>query len=123
MLVGYSLAMNTQDVDLAPDFNPGYPSKGALLGPAWQHVWTELQRDPEVWRDGRELATTAAEAVGAQPATVVALISRAAYADLLDREGRLVEVDIHTRDADGHVTKKRRGKRNRTFYRIARVYQ
>jgi hypothetical protein len=111
--------MNTQDVDLAPDFNPGYPSKGALLGPAWQHVWTELQRDPEAWRDGRELAQAAAEAVGAQPATVVALISRAAYAGLLDREGRPVEVDIRTKDEAGQVTAIRQGKRNRTFYRIA----
>jgi hypothetical protein len=119
MLVGYSSAMNTQDVGLAPDFNPGYPSKGKLLGPAWQHVWTELQRDPQAWQDGRELAARAAQAVGAQPATVVALISRAAYAELLDREPRLVEVPISVKDESGHVITTRPGKRRRTFYRIA----
>lgn len=26
----------------APDFRPGYPSRGELIGPAWQELWDFL---------------------------------------------------------------------------------
>jgi hypothetical protein len=112
--------MTTQTAGLAPDFNPGYPSKGRLLGPAWQLIWDKLHEgDPREWREGRPLCHEVAEAVGAQPATVIALISRAAYAELLERESRLVTVPIETKDAQGKVLAVRQGKRARTFYRVA----
>jgi hypothetical protein len=111
--------MTTTTAGLAPDFNPGYPSKGTLLGPAWQLIWDKLHEgNPREWREGRPLCWEVAEAVGAQPATVIALISRAAYAGLLEREMRPVVVPITIKDQAGNVTAQREGKRNRTFYRV-----
>ena len=104
---------------IAPDFNPGYPSKGALLGPAWQAIWDRMTVDRLAWFDGRELCAEVAKVVGAQPATVVALISRAAFAGLLDRETRPVRVPIAVKDGDGHTIGTRSGIRQRTFYRIS----
>jgi hypothetical protein len=90
-----------------PDISPGYPSKGAQLGPAWTKIWRALERSGD-FEDGHELAAKVAKATGLAPATLVALISRAAKAGLLEREPRQVEVKILERS----------GLRVRTFYRI-----
>lgn len=37
----------------APDFTPGYPSKGGRIGPAWSCAWTLL--DDGEWRTSREI--------------------------------------------------------------------
>lgn len=91
----------------APDLTPGYPSNGAKLGPAWRAVWTELDkasRTQDPFLDGRELADTVAPDYGLAPATLVALLSRAAKAGLLNKESRSVV--------------SARGNRNRTHYRV-----
>ena len=86
--------------------NGGYPSKGKKLGPAWEAIWRRLSRTPGEFLDGRELATKVAERHDLSPNTLVAVLSRAAAAGLLDKEGRSVQTG--------------RGPRTRTFYRIHR---
>lgn len=101
--------MNT--ITHAPDFpggrpgqTSGYPSKGAKVGPAWDEIWRRLEAAQDAL-DGRELAAAVAPTHDLQPATLVALISRAAKAGILSREPREVTTG--------------RGPRTRTFYRIA----
>lgn len=104
--VSYSYCM---EITKAPDLTPGYPSKGRKLGPAWSVIWTELQHaalQDDPFQEGREMADRIAPDYGLAPATLVALLSRAARAGLLDVTSRPV-----------HAT---RGYRMRTFYR-ARV--
>jgi len=107
MLVGYSAAMTT--TLKAPDITPGYPSKGAKLGPAWAEAWRLLRRSHGEFLDGWELATKVTKDVDLQPVTVVAVIRRAANAGLLEREQRPVTVKILDRE----------GTRKRMFYRIS----
>jgi DNA-binding MarR family transcriptional regulator len=95
--------MTTKSV---PDISPGYPSNGAKLGPAWAAVWRALDRKGEDYTDGRELAAKVADRYDLKPSTLVAVLSRAALAGLLDKEGRPVTTG--------------RGQRIRTFYRIHR---
>lgn len=82
---------------LAPDLTPGYPSKGPKLGPAWNAVWAELvrahKRKNDTYVDGRVLAGKFAPDYGLAPATLVALLSRAALAGLIERDARVVTVD------------------------------
>lgn len=102
--MGYSGAMVT---NTAPDLTPGYPSNGAKLGPAWNALWAELakaNRRKDPYLDGRELADLIAPDYGLNPSTLVALLSRAALANLLLREGRAVQTA--------------RGNRTRTHYAI-----
>jgi hypothetical protein len=87
----------------APDITPGYPSKGRKLGPAWVSIWQLLGQAQDAL-DGRELAEDVSGQHDLAPATLVALIQRAAKAGILTREPRAV--------ASG------RGDRTRTFYRI-----
>jgi hypothetical protein len=105
--------MNTNASTKAPDIpNPayprgGYPTGGAKLGPAWRDIWNRLSRAQtreDKFLDGRELADTVAIKHDLAPATLVALLSRAAKAGVLDKELRPVTST--------------RGLRNRTFYRI-----
>lgn len=103
-LVGYSLAMSTVT---APDLTPGYPSKGPKLGPAWTALYTALHSaalTSEPFMDGQKLAASIASDYGLADATLVALLSRAAKAGILDREGRQVMTN--------------RGVRTRTHYRV-----
>lgn len=100
MLVGYSVAMTTATT--APDLTPGYPSKGRKLGPAWVDIWRALSTS-ENHMDGRELAEVVAPSYGLAPATLVALMSRAAKAGLLTTEK--------------HTVTGTRGNRVRTHYR------
>jgi hypothetical protein len=104
--VSYSYCMETTK---APDLTPGYPSKGRKLGPAWAAIWAELEEaaqheDPFV--EGRDMADRIGPDYGLAGSTLVALLSRAARAGLVDTTSRPV--------LSG------RGHRNRTFYR-ARV--
>lgn len=109
--MGYSIEMDTKLITVpAPDFpggrykqDTGYPSQGKKLGPAWQEIWDRLRYAPDAL-DGRELADQVAPRHDLAPATLVALISRAAKAGVLTREPRPV--------------KSGRGQRTRTFYRI-----
>jgi hypothetical protein len=97
----------------APDIpNPawpkgGYPTKGAKLGPAWRAIWSTMAQADD-FLDGRELAGLVARKHDLAPATLVALLSRAAAAGILAKELRPVTST--------------RGARNRTFYRIALPY-
>lgn len=86
----------------APELSEGYPRTGRI-GPAWQKMWDRLQASGD-FMDGRELAAEVSEEVELKASTLVALISRAASAGLLDREQRWV---VGTR-----------GPRQRSFYRI-----
>ncbi len=105
--MGYSGPMVTKT---APDLTPGYPSNGAKLGPAWSALWAELSkanRRKDTFLDGRVLADEVAPDYGLDPSTLVALLSRAAKAGLLTREGRSVQTG--------------RGKRVRTHYSICKT--
>lgn len=98
---------NTRTV---PDISPGYPSKGKTLGPAWAAMWTELtkaKRRKDPYLDGHELAALVAPEFELAPATLVAVISRAAQAGLLAKDPRAVTST--------------RGKRTRTFYAIPKA--
>jgi len=107
MSVGYSMAM-TVKTD-APDIpnpawpNGGYPTKGKKLGPAWSAIWRKLNRAND-YLDGRELADDIAPKHDLMASTLVALLSRAAKAGVLEKEQRHVQST--------------RGLRRRTFYRI-----
>lgn len=101
----------------APDISPGYPSRGAVLGPAWAEIWTELEAAQD-YIDGLELAVRVAGRTEAQPATLVALLSRAARAQVLDRAPRVVTVPIVRGGSPGEPGQVRR---TRTFYRISQI--
>ncbi len=103
--IGYSDGMTNT---LAPDITPGYPSKGAKLGPAWSLIWSRLRDRPDEFLDGRVLAAEVAADQGLAESTLVALISRAAQAGLLDRDPRPVRSE-------------NRGMRTRTHYRISKL--
>lgn len=100
MHVGYSVAMTNA---LAPDITEGYPSKGRKVGPAWNALWEALRG--EDYQDGRELSARIAAEYEVQQATLVAMLSRAHTAGLLDKDIRMV--------------KGTRGDRPRSFYKIA----
>lgn len=115
MPVGYSAAMTEQRT--APDISPGYPSRGAVLGPAWAEIWTELEKDSRAWLDGKELAERVADRTDAQASTIVSLLGRAARAQILERDHRVVTVPINR----GPGTEPGQVKRNRVFYRITEI--
>lgn len=91
----------------APDFNPGYPSKGELIGPVWQAAWTYL-RDLDEAAGRRRVtpvsgATIAAHvreqyAAGSEPTvdTVKNLLHAAARAGYLDKGEALIKSRRHT---------------------------
>lgn len=102
--MGYSVAMSTVT---APDLTPGYPSAGPKLGPAWTALYNALvdaARTSDPFLDGQELSASIAPDYGLADATLVALLSRAAKAGVLAREGRPVRTG--------------RGMRTRTHYRV-----
>lgn len=102
--MGYSGPMETVT---APDLTPGYPSRGPKLGPAWTALWSHLltaSRTSDPFLDGQELSTEVAPDYGLAPSTLVALLSRAAKAGVLTREGRPVQTS--------------RGTRTRTWYKV-----
>jgi hypothetical protein len=98
----YSLGM---ELTTAPDLTPGYPSKGARLGPAWAAVWAELRKSPGEWRDGHALWMDVAPRFQLSTETLRALMFRmATEAGHLESESRQVQTA--------------RGKRNHTHFRI-----
>lgn len=94
--------MNT----IAPDITPGYPSNSRKIGSAWNDVWDVLQRDPDEYVDGAEIARQVAERHDLAPATLTGMFTRAATAGLLERTYR--------------PTQGTRGTRQRACYRIKR---
>ena len=102
MLVGYSALMVTSTAPLIDPEN-NYPSPDYQVGRAWVDVWARLQESTDAL-DGRVLADEIAPVHDLVPATIVGVLSRAATAGLLTKEGRTVLTG--------------RGTRVRTFYRI-----
>ena len=92
------------DIATAPDLSPGYPSRGAKIGPAWRAVWTELSKTPGEWRDGRALWLDIAPRYNLAPETLRAVMFRMAAGGKLEREARFVPTN--------------RGKRAHTYFRI-----
>ena len=68
----------------APDFNPGYPSRGERIGPAWKAIWKML--DTRKWVTGPDLARTLAGQFDLRPVTIRNLLREASSAGLLDRK-------------------------------------
>jgi hypothetical protein len=90
-----------------PLIGPNYPHPNYALGRAWASMYAELvkaKRRKDPYLDGRVLAEAIAPDHDLVPATLVAVISRAAKAGLLDKELRVV--------ISG------RGARKRTHYKI-----
>ena len=96
----------------APDISPNYPSKGRKLGPAWARIWSMLD-NALVPLDGKELADTVAAEQDLAPATLVALLSRAASAGLLTKEPKDVKIERSQADKPMRPTT-----RTRMFYSI-----
>ena len=94
------------ETQTAPDLTPGYPSRGARLGPAWADAWAVLTKYPEDWHDGPDLWTEVADRHGLAPASVRGLLYRFAKSGVLESETRQV------------ITGK--GKRAHTHFRYAR---
>lgn len=82
----------------------GYPATTGPLGKAWAEIWNALEDAPD-HLDGRALADKVAPKYGLVPATLVAVLSRAAHVGLLEKEAR-------------NVSSGERGMRKRTHYRI-----
>lgn len=72
----------------APDLTPGYPSRGARLGPAWTEAWSVMTETPGEWHDGRTLWVDIAARHGLSPETLRGLIFRMAKAGHLESETR-----------------------------------
>jgi hypothetical protein len=110
----------------APDIpNPawpkgGYPTKGKRLGPAWDKMWRALERVGTEYLDGKELSDTVAKETDLSPATLVALLSRAAGAGILEKDTRAVSVPVVVRSKAHPEGRSIQSSRNRTFYRIKR---
>lgn len=102
-MVCYSLGMETL---AAPDLTPGYPSKGARLGPAWEDAWAEFTKAPGEWLDGASVWTEVAERHDLSPLTLRGLMFRMASKGHLEREARMVKGD--------------HGFRSRTHFRYVR---
>lgn len=69
----------------APDFTPGYPSRGERIGPWWAAAWALLaDRQPRTWM---ELARAIPDPPVA-PMTARNVVQRAVAAGLLTREIR-----------------------------------
>jgi hypothetical protein len=93
-----------ETVQSAPDLTPGYPSRGAKIGPAWVAVWFELSKSPGEWRDGRALWMDIAPRFGLSHETLRALMFRMASGGILESESRQVQTA--------------RGRRSHTHFRI-----
>lgn len=87
-MVCYSSGMETMT---APDLTPGYPSKGARLGPAWADVWAELTKHPGQWHDGATLWEGIAPTHDLAAVTLRGLMFRMSAAGHLESEPRMVK--------------------------------
>lgn len=88
---------------LAPDFTPGYPSKGKRQSQAWQYMWTELITH-RGWHNGRALARECAMDYDLTTTTLTNMLALGAKYGLL--EHRIEKADSG------------RGLRNTAFYRL-----
>ena len=67
----------------APDFNPGYPSGGLLIGPAWERLWTALEHGR--WTFAADLAADRDLRGVLAEASIKILLAGAARAGYLER--------------------------------------
>jgi len=89
----------------APDLTPGYPSRGAKIGPAWTEAWRELSEAQGEWLDGQSLWRTIAPRHGLSPETLRGLLFRmAGPTGPLERDSQKVRTG--------------KGLRSRTHFRI-----
>lgn len=100
----------------APEIYQGYPYKRRLW-PAWQKAWDMLRASGPEYQDGTLIARAAAEEAGLAPATMQAILTRAAAAGLLARESRVVPIQVKRKRRDGS-TYAVSSSRVRSFYRI-----
>lgn len=71
----------------APDFTPGYPSGGTMIGPGWQAVWDGMT--PGRWYHPDALAEIAGTAANLQPSTTLNLLQSARRAGILEVDYRM----------------------------------
>ena len=104
--------MDTMEV---PDITPGYPSKGKKLGPAWRAMWECLAASGTDFTDGKALATEVAKKHKLVPATLQAVLARAAVAGLLESDRLFVSATVR------HPVSRKQyeGHRVRVHYRVA----
>jgi hypothetical protein len=80
----------------APDFTPGYPSKGAQIGPAWQLAWDHLRRQHGKYVSGKTVADHVMAEMEVKNETVRNLLHAAARAGYLDKGEALIKSRRHT---------------------------
>lgn len=85
----YSLEPPKIDPGGAPDFKPGFPSAGAMIGPAWRAMWAAMA-DGE-WHDPFDLGGIGAEAGGCRPLTARNLLYPATKGGYVEAEARYDE--------------------------------
>lgn len=102
--VCYSARM--EETTNAPDLEPGYPSGGARIGPAWREAYQYLQAAGEQYTEGRTLAEEIAPKHELSPNTLAIIMSR------MCREGYLQKKLMSMPST--------RGNRPRVFYRVPR---
>jgi hypothetical protein len=105
----------------APDFTPGYPSRGKKLGPAWQDIYAQLAQNPERLHDGQQLTGSAAAEHDLSMQTLRVLMSRAARYGVLLREQRPVDSHVVRTTKSGKRTSFT-ATRMHTHYRINPEY-
>jgi hypothetical protein len=111
MLVCYSSIMEI--TESPPDLTPGYPSKGAKIGPAWAEAWKVLSESPDPWCDGHLLCRAVAEHRSLHKDTVRGLLYRMVSGGILEREARNIKVTVTLKG------KEHTQLRSRTYFRIA----
>lgn len=84
-------ALNPADSlpDAAPDWVPGFPSSGELIGPAWRAIWAALAGGD--WLDSRDLGMIGARAGGCREGTARNLLFPAVKAGFIEADARLDE--------------------------------
>lgn len=86
----YSGRMDKVKIEQAPDISPGYPSKGRIIGPAWNHAW-HLMAEADRPLSSDEIAATVAKRRKVAVGTVKNLLTYAYKAGMLIRTTELVE--------------------------------
>lgn len=105
----------------APDFTPGYPSRGKKLGPAWQDIYSQLAQNPSVSHDGQVLTGAAADKHDLSMQTLRVLMSRAARYGVLLREQKPAQSHV-VRTSKGGKRTSFTATRMHTHYRINPEY-
>jgi hypothetical protein len=63
----YALERPKMSAADAPDFSPGFPSSGEMIGPAWRAMWAFMADGR--WHDTFDVAAVGADAGGCLPGT------------------------------------------------------